>query len=119
MGTRLFVYGTLKRGQRSHHLLRGQVFEHEARTAPRYRLYDAGAFPLLVEDPANGLAVQGEVWSVDDAALDRLDEWEGVPRLYSRRPITLEGEAGPVWAYFFNGDAAAYPDCGRLWPPAG
>jgi gamma-glutamylaminecyclotransferase len=117
MASLLFVYGTLKRGQRSHHLLWGQEFLGEAQTAPKYRLYDAGHYPLLVEDPANGLAIKGEVWRIDDAVLGRLDQWEGVPELYSRRSITLEMEVSPVWAYFYNGDVAAHPDCGQQWPP--
>jgi gamma-glutamylaminecyclotransferase len=117
MTSLLFVYGTLKRGQRSHHLLLGQEFLGEARTVPVYRLYDAGLFPVLVDDRANGVAVQGEVWRVDEVVLKRLDEWEGVPELYSRRPVVLEKDAGPVCAYFFNGDVAAYADCGRRWPP--
>jgi gamma-glutamylcyclotransferase (GGCT)/AIG2-like uncharacterized protein YtfP len=118
MAAFLFVYGTLKRGQRSHHRLRGQEFRGEARTVPRYRLYNYGPYPLLVEDSANGLAVTGEVWRVDKAVLERLDQWESVPHLYTRKPITLEKVAGLVWAYFFNGDTTAYPDCGGQWPPA-
>ena len=44
----LFVYGTLQRGQRNQRLLRGQRFLGVARTVPRYRLYDAGAYPAFV-----------------------------------------------------------------------
>src|SRR5690242_2147493 len=91
--TRVFVYGTLKRGQRNHRLLAGQHFEGEAATRPLYRLYDLGRYPCLVEDPANGLAVCGEVWSVDQATLRRLDELEGVPVLFSRKDIALAGVA--------------------------
>jgi len=59
--TLLFVYGSLQRGCRNHHLLAGQEFLHIARTVPRYRLYDRGSYPCLVEEPEHGVAVQGEV----------------------------------------------------------
>jgi len=36
--TRIFVYGTLKRGGRNHHFMAGQQFVGEARTAPGYTL---------------------------------------------------------------------------------
>jgi len=113
--TRVFVYGTLKRGGRNHRLLAGQSFECEAATLPRYRLYDRGPYPCLVDD-VNGMAVRGEVWAVDDTTLRRLDEYEGVPTLYTRKEIPLAGVPGPVLAYFYNGDVSGYPDCGDRWP---
>ena len=115
-GTYLFVYGTLKRGQSSHRLLAGQELIAAARTLPRYRLYDNGRYPCLVADEVTGVAVQGEVWSVNDATLQRLDEWEGVPTLYRRQALAIEGFAEPVWGYVFQGDVADYRDCGDVWP---
>ncbi len=38
----LFVYGTLKRGERANRLLSGQRFVGAAETEPRYRLVDLG-----------------------------------------------------------------------------
>src|SRR5262245_10649869 len=102
--TRVFVYGTLKRGQRNHRLLSGQHFVSAAETQPRYRLYDQGRYPCLMEDETAGVAVCGEVWEVDAATLDRLDEYEGAPALYTRKEIALAGVPGPVLAYFYNGD---------------
>src|SRR5207249_6980142 len=64
--TTLFVYGTLKRGGRGNRWLAGQRFLGEAVTEPTYRLYDLGTYPGLVRDEANGLAVKGELWEVDD-----------------------------------------------------
>jgi gamma-glutamylaminecyclotransferase len=112
----LFVYGTLKRGQRSNHLLAGQQFVSEATTRPLYRLFDRGPYPYLVHDPEHGVVVRGEIWEVDAQTLQRLDEWEGVPEEYQRQPIALDWVAGPVEAYFFRGDVSSYKDCGAVWP---
>jgi len=112
----IFVYGTLKRGERSNGILIGQQFLGPAQTEPRYRLYDCGRHPALVHDSDNGVAVQGEVWQVSEETLQKLDEYEGVPDYFSRRPILLQGWNSPVEAYFFNGDVTGLKDCGDHWP---
>ena len=116
MAILLFVYGTLKRGQASHDLLQGQEYLGEALTAPHYRLYDAGRFPVLVAARAAGRSIRGEVWRVDDACLRVLDAWEDVPRLYVRRRVDLANMSEPVSAYIFTGDISTYRDCGDEWP---
>lgn len=117
MKTNVFVYGTLKSSQCSHHILRGQEFLGEAQTQPRYRLYICGWHPALVVDSSNGVAVRGEVWQVSDEVLQKLDEYEEVPHYFTRRPILLQGWDSPVEAYFFNGDVTDLKDCGDHWPP--
>ncbi len=116
MKTTVFVYGTLKRGQRNHSLLQDQEFLGQARTLPRYRLYDCGRNPALVHDPVGGVAVLGEVWKVSDEVLRQMDAYEGAPELYSRRVILLEGLDKSVAAYFFNGNVADLNACGDQWP---
>jgi gamma-glutamylaminecyclotransferase len=115
--TILFLYGTLKHGQRSHHLVTGQRYVGEAITEPRYRLYDLGPYPGMVRDEANGLAVTGELWEVDDACLTALDEFEGAPDLYTRERIAVQGVAGPVEAYLYNRPPPPGARCGDAWPP--
>lgn len=117
--TNLFVYGTLQRGQRQNGLLAGQEFVGPARTRPRYRLHDLGRYPGLVEDEDQGVAVEGEIWRIDDETLQRLDDYEGVPHLYTRAEIALEGLPGPVQAYFYRGDVTGRPTCGTAWRPEG
>ena len=112
----IFVYGTLKRGQRSHHILRDQVFIAETRTQTIYRLYDTGSHPALVDDREKGIAVRGEVWQVNDETLRKLDEYEEAPDYFSRRTIQLQGWESEVQAYFFNGDVSRLKDCGDRWP---
>jgi gamma-glutamylcyclotransferase (GGCT)/AIG2-like uncharacterized protein YtfP len=112
----LFVYGTLKRGGRNHARLVGQKFLGEFWTLPRYRLYDAGSYPCLVEDLLHGVAVQGEVWSVDPAILPTLDELEGAPTLFDRRSVLLAGFRAAVFSYLYQGDISSLPDGGTAWP---
>jgi gamma-glutamylcyclotransferase (GGCT)/AIG2-like uncharacterized protein YtfP len=117
MATNLFVYGTLMRGDCRHGALAGQQFLGEATTVPRYRMYDVGTYPALVESP-HGLAIEGELWSIDDACLARLDEVEGMPEgLYARRPITLQApfEETAAQAYFFLKGTGGMADCGPRW----
>jgi gamma-glutamylaminecyclotransferase len=114
--TTLFLYGTLKRGQRNHRFLAGQAFVGEARTVPCYRLYVCHGCPCLIEDAGHGEAVRGEVWSVDDDALRRIDALEEVPILYSRRAIALQEIPAPVAAYFYNGDVTGAAECRGEWP---
>ncbi len=116
MHTLLFVYGTLKRGQRNNGFLAGQEFRGAAQTLPRYHLVNNGAHPCLVEDLDQGVAVQGEIWCVDEDTLARLDEFEEVPRLFDRRTIDLTGISAPVFAYFYQGDTAGMKNCGDCWP---
>ena len=119
--TLLFLYGTLKRGHRNHHFMAGQQFLGPARTLPRYRLYNVGPHPALVEDSANGIVVVGELWQVDDAALARLDAFEGAPQgpaedaEFVRRPIEVAGQAGPVSGYFYCRDVSGLKDIGDRW----
>jgi gamma-glutamylcyclotransferase (GGCT)/AIG2-like uncharacterized protein YtfP len=112
----LFVYGTLKRGGRSNHLLVDQEFVGEAQTLPHYRLYENGSHPCLVGDAEQGLAIRGELWRVDEATLHRLDVYEGVPNLFQRQMVEVAGAVPPIWAYFYQREVAGLHDCGSFWP---
>jgi gamma-glutamylcyclotransferase (GGCT)/AIG2-like uncharacterized protein YtfP len=115
MKTRVFVYGTLKRGYGLHSVLHGQRFLGHAQTAPRYRLYDVGCFPALVEH-VDGLPVQGEVYEVDARTLAALDRCEGEGHLYRRAQIQLDGDAATAVAYFWLGSTTGMDDLGHVWP---
>ena len=114
MQTLLFLYGTLKRGGRNHPLVADQEFLGPARTLPRYRLYDSGSYPCLVDDAA-GVAIRGELWRVDAAMLQRLDEFEEVGHTFARRQVAVEGTDETVFAYFYCGAVGTYSDCGAEW----
>lgn len=117
--TRLFVYGTLKRGEVRAPLLAGQRYVGEVRTAPRYRLFNTGDYPALVEaEPLRlpGRSIVGELWSVDAACLARLDLEEAVDEgLYARREIALVGGAERAIAYVYLLPVDGMQDCGDVW----
>jgi len=109
----VFVYGTLKRGRENHHWLAGQRFITEARTRPLYRLYDMGGYPGMIRDE-NGVAVEGEIWEVDESGLARLDVLEDIEGgEYERVPLELEGQR--VEGYLYLRDVSGRPDVGGCW----
>jgi len=128
MPTRLFIYGTLKRGHGRHDAISRQRFIGEAVTQPHYLMYNCIAYPALVEvAPGQGQPIRGEVWVVDDRALARVDAIEDVHTgLYRRRSIALatpeaeaggesEGESGGVQSYFFQGGVDDLELVGEQW----
>jgi gamma-glutamylaminecyclotransferase len=112
----LFVYGTLKRGCRQNHLVADQEFVGAAQTLPYYRLFYTGSYPCLVEDRLQGLAVKGELWSVNHATLAQLDHYEDVPRTFIRQEIEIAGQSTPVLAYFYQGDVSTLEELSDRWP---
>ena len=116
--TVLFVYGTLKRGERNHHRLAAQEFIAEVATAPRYRVVDLGPYPGLIRDAVNGLAVHGELFAVGARCLAELDEFEDVPNLFVREHIEVAGHE-TVWAYYTNTPPPEGARTGARWPLAG
>ena len=104
--TRVFVYGTLKRGGDNHHYLAYQQFLGPARTPAGYTLYSLGDYPGMVRAPADTAGVTGELWAVDAACLQQLDVLEGVNEgLYERVPIKLAAPTDdqPVETYLYLG----------------
>ena len=80
MSIDLFVNGTLMRGLALHANLAGAEFLETCTTAPRYRLYSIGdihpgMFEASAEDE-KGVAVQGELYRVPEAVLDRVERGE-------------------------------------------
>ena len=113
----LFVYGSLKRAQSHHYyLLRDSKFLGSFRTAPKYRLFDAGPYPLLVKDEDRGHPVQGEVYEVSPDLLEDLDFHEGVPNSYVRSLVEIPQLQG-VEAYFYRRSTRWAEEIGETWPP--
>ncbi|MDF1628570.1 MAG: gamma-glutamylcyclotransferase [Alcanivoracaceae bacterium] len=96
MATLVFVYGTLMRGERNHHWMRGARFVGGAVTAARFSLWSLGAYPVIC--PKGRTRVRGEVFRLSYAHLRRLDILEEYPRFYHRcrEPTRF----GPAWIYY-------------------
>ena len=115
----IFVYGTLKRGCANHRYLAGQKFIGDARTAPGFRLYELGSYPGMIAQPDDHDGVTGEVWSVDAAALVRLDTLEGLAEgLYRREAIPLLPPFADrvIESYLYARSIAGSKDLEGVWP---
>lgn len=84
--SRLFVYGTLMRGEEAHHKLNGAQFLGKVNTAPRYRLnrIDNDFYEMT----SGNESVPGELYEVTSDLLQSIDEWEY--SIYYRKEIELE-----------------------------
>ncbi len=116
--TRIFVYGTLKRGCSNHHWLAGQQFIGEARTQPAFRMHDLGGFPGMMRPASDGLSIEGEVWDVDPECLARLDVLEGIAiGEYERVPVHLlppfDRDSVQVYLWLLPVDGKS--DAGTCW----
>lgn len=90
----LAVYGTLKHNHPNHGWLDGALGQGEVRFDSLV-LHDLGPFPMAV--PGAGCLI-AELYRLTPASLERLDRFEGVPRLYRRwRCLTTDGRW--VWVY--------------------
>jgi gamma-glutamylaminecyclotransferase len=96
MSERIFVYGTLMRGECNHHWLKGARLLGPALTAPRFQLWSLGSYPVLC---LQGLhRIHGEVYQVSPARLRDLDTLEEYPHYYLRRRIRTA--YGLAWVYY-------------------
>ncbi|MBE7481117.1 MAG: gamma-glutamylcyclotransferase [Polyangiaceae bacterium] len=93
----LWVYGSLKRGERHHDELGGAELLGHGRTLPRYALSRSGEYPALV---AGSEVVSGELYRVTPELLARLDVFEGAG--YQRGRVVLE-DGREVLAYVASG----------------
>ncbi|CAI9724073.1 Hypothetical predicted protein [Octopus vulgaris] len=108
---RVFVYGTLKRGQPNHFVLENVThglakFIGDATTALRYPLVVASQYniPFLLPFEGKGNFISGEVYDVDEKMLKRLDELESHPDTYKREKISVisNNNSFMSWCYILQ-----------------
>ena len=94
----IFVYGTLRRGQRNHYMLRSSAFLGLHITEPGYTMLDLGSYPGVVR--GGHCPITGELYRVTPTTLVTLDELEDYPFLYTRE--VLATEHGGAWIYLYR-----------------
>lgn len=94
---RVFVYGSLMRGQANHHWLKGATFLGRARLHGG-ELYDLGAYPMAILRSGSSDVIHGEVFEIDADGLRRLDILEEYPNDYDRRVCPLS-DGTQAWVY--------------------
>ncbi len=90
---RIFVYGTLKRGQCNNYLL--QTSKLIGETTVKGTMYNWGAIPAITLKGND--EVRGEVYEITSETLNRLDVLEGYPLLYDRTQVKVDGV--DTWVY--------------------
>lgn len=93
---RLFVYGSLKCGQKHHSELRGAPLLGSVATAPKCMLLNLGAYPALTDGAE---VVFGELYAVESDTLMHLDEFEG--EAYCRAEVEL-ADGSRAQTYFLR-----------------
>lgn len=87
--SKVFVYGTLKKGFHNHDLISRELVNKFLGTGelPGYNMRHVGQFPAIYRSKmaVDTVPVQGEVWLINQRTLDSLDILEGVKHgLYAR-----------------------------------
>lgn len=98
---RVFVYGTLKKGNpiRGLDKFAGTRFLASTTTAnANWSMIDLGAFPAVLPDGDH--RISGELWEVDHVVFQELDLIEGYPDFYTRSRV--ETAHGNAWMYHFE-----------------
>jgi gamma-glutamylcyclotransferase (GGCT)/AIG2-like uncharacterized protein YtfP len=98
----LFVYGTLMRDGIRNKAIKDQKFLRDVKTTPEYAMLDLGSYPGLVRVENGGRQIEGELWEIDTPRIELLDQIEGAPNLYRMEEVKIDGEDGPIYAYFFR-----------------
>ena len=97
---RVFVYGTLKRGQRNFSFLRGAKFYGHHVTESIFSMYEFNDYPAVCRDGMH--AIVGEVYGIDNRRFRTLDDLEWYPRFYQR--IEIPTVWGDAWMYIVKPD---------------
>ena len=97
----VFVYGSLRKGKGLSGVMSIALDDLGVyKSKPKYNMYNLGAFPCITKN--GNTSIVGEVYEIDSNLEKRLDAIEGVPTLYIKDDIELEGFDKPVYAYFMK-----------------
>ncbi len=101
-GELIFVYGTLRPGCHAYDFLEGRTNLIGEARIPGAELYNLGAYPGVKLSEDQDKTVTGNILEItDDHLWERLDAYEGYPRLYDRKIVqTTTGQN--CWVYVYN-----------------
>uniref|UniRef100_A0A1I8Q755 Gamma-glutamylcyclotransferase family protein n=1 Tax=Stomoxys calcitrans TaxID=35570 RepID=A0A1I8Q755_STOCA len=109
---KVFVYGTLKRGEPNHHWLTRQEngfarFVAQGTTDEKYPLVVGTRYniPFLLDKPGTGHNIHGEIYEVDEKMFANLDVLEDYPKYYDReiqKITTMSKESVTCWLYLIR-----------------
>ena len=99
--SRVFVYGTLKRGHRNCHFLQGAEFLGDFTTQCVYSMYEFEDYPAVCLH--GGHAIEGEVYRVTDRQFRMLDDHQArtahardLPRQFAADRAAAAGDKHPL-----------------------
>ncbi len=110
---KVFVYGTLKQGQRNFHYLQAAEFVGHFITDSIYSMYAFDDYPAVCLDGRH--SIQGEIYHVSDSQFQQLDELERYPEFYQR--IEILTSYGDAWMYVVKTELClGRPGIPGIWP---
>ncbi|XP_059474053.1 putative gamma-glutamylcyclotransferase CG2811 [Neocloeon triangulifer] len=108
----VFVYGTLKKGEPNHEWMSeweagSFSFVGCGKTALKFPLVIASRYniPFVLDRPGLGHNVAGEIYKIDSAMMNRLDELEDYPIFYNRKQTLIhlnDGTEQMCWMYIIE-----------------
>lgn len=107
----VFVYGSLRRGQRAHARLRAAA-RYLGPASVNGRLHDCGCYPAAVPSRRPGELIHGELYRLTRpdvlTALDRYEDCDpqaphGGEYRRERAAVRLAGRRLSAWVYWHNG----------------
>ena len=102
---KVFVYGTLMKGETNHHYLENSTFLGMA-TIEGYDMYDMGWYPAIID--GDNLII-GELYQVPTNDMPSIDMLEGEGSLYIKRCETVNdsnGKSSFAFIYVYNRDCS-------------
>ncbi|KAL5287592.1 GGACT family protein [Megaselia abdita] len=110
--SRVFVYGTLKKGEPNHYWLTKpengvSKFISEGTTVTKFPLVIGTRFniPFILDKKGSGNEVEGEVYEVDEKMMSNLDILEDYPEYYDREKQDIKlsnNEVTSCWLYLIR-----------------
>ncbi len=112
----IFVYGSLRKGFHNHTYLNKAHFIGNYKTINKFYMYSPKScvFPYVIDtqidEKAEAIPIQGEVYMVDKKVILSLDSLEGHPTFYERVKIYVENKdlllrTLEVYIYILNNES--------------